>query len=219
MQDREFEPRAGMNVRNTEPLAKQRRLGQIARRHPAAAEPRHGKVAKIGPYSTPRLIGYGLAGTRKDRLHQGTTARRIVARHDAERHPVDGTVVLQRLFEDRAGERRCSAGPRTDQQPGRLGHRVEPVDAADEGPIVGEVEIVDAVTDAGFRHRIGLALKRPGDVDENVERMPREHAVEVVLPIQHEPGDAELGREGLDLRPIARTGRQLDPGIAGEQPT
>jgi len=56
-------------------------------------------------------------------------------------------------------------------------------------------------------------------MDEDIEPTCGEHAVEVALPIQHEAGDAEFGREGLDLRTIARAGRQGDQGIAGEQAT
>ena len=204
MQHRELEPRAGIGVAHAEALREEPRLGQLAGRHPARAEPRHLHAPRRAPHTPAGLVGDRLAGARQDRLDQRRTARRVVARHDAEAHALDAHELARRL-DHRAGERRRRAGAAAHQHARRLCRLIELVDAADEGRIVGEVEIVHAVPDAGLGHGVVLPLERPGDMDQRIEALLAQHAIEIAPPVERQR------RRCRALSPAARAGRARAP--------
>lgn len=76
---------------------------------------------------------------------------------------------------------------------------------------------MDAVSDAGFRHRIVLVLEGASHVDEDVELLRGKNAIEVAPPVEREAGHAQFGGHRLDLRAIARADRQIDERIVGQQ--
>ena len=77
---------------------------------------------QVAPNMPSRLIGDRLAGAAEDRRHQGRTARRVVAWHDAEFNALDWAF-LQRLLDNGAGDGRRGADAGTDQH-ARLQRRV-----------------------------------------------------------------------------------------------
>ena len=152
MEDRQLPARAGVGVANAEALREQRRLRQVAGGDPAPAQSRQPHAPQAAPDMPARLVGDRPARAAQDRRHQGRAARRVVAGHDAEGDALDRSG-LQRLLDDRAGDGRRGAGARADQHvrfQRRLG---QAIDAAHEGRIVGEIEIVNAVADAAARPR------------------------------------------------------------------
>ena len=89
----------------------------------------------------------------------------------------------------RAGDRTCAAD---DKDTGGLGFLIEPIDVGDEIAPVGQIEIVNAVADAGFRDLIALLLKWPGSVHEDIGLDPAQGQIEIY-------GDVECGPFGVQF--------------------
>jgi hypothetical protein len=157
-----------------------------------------------------------LSGAADDRPDDGGTARRVIARHDAEGDALDRRL-SQRFVDGRTGDRRHRAGPGADQHTSLQCGGIQPVDALHEGCVVREIEIVDAVPNAKLRDAVVLSLKRPGRMDEHIKGAVTQHIVQGHAPIERPAVGSDLPREGIDRSTVACGDRQCDPGRAGDQ--
>jgi hypothetical protein len=148
-------------------------VGDVAARRAAPAQVRIVDPAQALPpeYLFPPSVvpfGEGPPAIGKDRFERRLAARHGLPRRDADLDPLDALESTGQSIDDGRGDRGQRARAARHQHAAAARGGVERADAGDKGAAIGQIDIVRACRDGSLGDVIGLPLKRPRSVDDEI---------------------------------------------------
>src|SRR5579871_553546 len=145
-------------------------IGNVAVRHPAAADLWIRLPVDILPAVSRLETGTGfqfLADIAQDRLRGRKAALCFLPRRDTECERVNFGELRPIMIDDGCRKRRNGTGAADDGDAGLPGLFLECGDADDEIPSVGEIDIVNAASETGACDVVATPLERTAGIDDD----------------------------------------------------